>query len=70
VITTRLTKACLINPRQREFIKSTGCSKNLSLLQLLFYNVQKEHRQLRLVFVDIVKAFDAVNHQHILMGLK
>ncbi|NXC29159.1 POLR protein, partial [Campylorhamphus procurvoides] len=70
IMTTRLAKACLINPRQRGFIRVAGCSENLKLLQLLIHWAKRKHRDLGVVFVDIATAFDTVSHQHILMGLK
>ncbi|NXU93566.1 POLR protein, partial [Xiphorhynchus elegans] len=70
IMTAKLAKACPINPRQRGFIRAAGCSENLKLLQLIIRQAKKEHRQLGVVFVDIAKAFDTVNHQHILTGLK
>ncbi|KAJ7415740.1 hypothetical protein WISP_76382 [Willisornis vidua] len=33
-------------------------------------HVKREHRELGVVFVHIVKAFDTMSHQHILMGLQ
>ncbi|NXX85276.1 POLR protein, partial [Urocolius indicus] len=70
IITTRLTKACPINPRQRGFIKSAGCAENIKLLQLVIQNAKKEHRSLGVVFIDLAKAFGTVNHPHIISVLK
>ncbi|NXX51946.1 POLR protein, partial [Tricholaema leucomelas] len=70
ILTARLTKACPINPRQRGFIRSSGCAENLKLLQLIIRNAKKQHKPLGVVFVDLAKAFDSVNHAHILTVLK
>ncbi|KAJ7410486.1 hypothetical protein WISP_108386 [Willisornis vidua] len=70
VLTARLAKACPITSWQRGFIRASGCSENLKLLQLLIWHAKREHRELGVVFIDIAKAFDTVSHQHILMGLK
>ncbi|NXC28086.1 PO21 protein, partial [Campylorhamphus procurvoides] len=70
IMTARLAKGCPINLRQRGFIQAAGCSENLKLLQFLIHRAKREHRDLGVVFVDIAKAFDTMNHQHILMGLK
>ncbi|NWU82794.1 POLR protein, partial [Onychorhynchus coronatus] len=70
ILMARLAKACPINPRQKGFIKSPGCSENLKLLQLLIKTAKRQHRELGVVFVDIAKAFDTVSHQHIITGLK
>ncbi|NXF28228.1 POLR protein, partial [Rhodinocichla rosea] len=69
IATARLTKACPINPRQRGFICASGCAENLKLLQLVVKTAKREHKHLRVVFVDIAKAFDTVCHQHVLEGL-
>ncbi|NXC73169.1 POLR protein, partial [Anhinga anhinga] len=66
ILTARLTKACPTNTRQRGFIRSAGCSRNLKLLQLLIPNTKREHRPLGVVFIDLVKAFDTVSHSHII----
>ncbi|NXF98703.1 POLR protein, partial [Eubucco bourcierii] len=70
ILTARLAKACTINPRQRGFIRSSGCAENLKLLQLLIKKAKKQHRPLGVVFVDLAKAFDSVSHAHILAVLK
>ncbi|NWV30443.1 POLR protein, partial [Origma solitaria] len=57
-------------PRQRGFVRAAGCSENLKLLQTLVRSAKKEHRPLGVVFMDIVKAFDTMSHQHILHGLQ
>ncbi|NXW58502.1 POLR protein, partial [Eurystomus gularis] len=64
IMTERLTRACSINPRQRGFIRASGCSKNLKLLQLIVRHAKREHCELGVVFVDIAKAFDTVSHKH------
>ncbi|NXD45525.1 POLR protein, partial [Copsychus sechellarum] len=69
VVTARLGRACPINPRQRGFIRASGCSENLKLLQLVVRHAKREHRELGVVFVDIAKAFDTISHQHIITGL-
>ncbi|NXE70711.1 POLR protein, partial [Calcarius ornatus] len=69
IATARLSKACPINPQERGFICMSGCAKNLKLLQLAVKTAKREHKHLGVVFVDIVKAFDTVCHQHVLEGL-
>ncbi|NXH60152.1 PO21 protein, partial [Rhabdornis inornatus] len=70
IITARLSWVCPINPRQKGFIRASGCSENLKLLQLLVKHAKQEHCELGVVFVDIAKAFDTVSHQHIIKGLE
>ncbi|NXO67932.1 POLR protein, partial [Phainopepla nitens] len=65
----RLTRACPINPRQRGFIRASGCAENLKLLQLVGKHAKREQKDLGVVFVDIAKAFDTICHQHIVEGL-
>ncbi|NXA98715.1 POLR protein, partial [Melanocharis versteri] len=69
IITARLTRACPINPRQRGFIRASGCSENLKLLQLAVKYAKREQKQQGVVFVDIARAFDTVCHRHIFQGL-
>ncbi|NWW42053.1 POLR protein, partial [Panurus biarmicus] len=69
IVTARLTWACPISPRQKGFIRASGCSKNLKLLQLMVKYAKREHCELGVVFVDIAKAFDTICHQHIISGL-
>ncbi|NWU62955.1 POLR protein, partial [Pterocles burchelli] len=70
ILTTRLTKACPINPRQRGFIRSVGCAENLKLVQLLICHTKREHLPLGVVFVDLPKACDTVSHQRTIEALK
>ncbi|NWH69092.1 POLR protein, partial [Geococcyx californianus] len=70
ILTARLAKACPINPRQRGFIRSSGCAENLKLLKLLMTTAKKEHRPLAVVFIDLEKAFDTVSHDHLIEALK
>ena len=69
IMTERLARACPINPRQRGFISSPGCSENLKVLQGLLGHCKKERGQLAVVFVDFAKAFDSISHEHILCAL-
>ncbi|NWV08804.1 PO21 protein, partial [Ptilonorhynchus violaceus] len=69
IMTARLSKACPLISRQRGFIRAAGCSENVILLQSIIQTAKREHRELRLAFMDIAKAFDTLNHQHILSGL-
>lgn len=70
IMTMRLARACPLNPRQRGFIPSPGCSENLKVLQDLIRHCKKERNPLAVVFVDFAKAFDSVSHEHILCALK
>ncbi|NWJ07351.1 PO21 protein, partial [Crypturellus undulatus] len=72
ILSNRLRRACPINARQRGFIAAPGCSENLKLLQALIKSAKRDHRTLGVVFVNLAKAFDTVNHQHIfrLLGQK
>lgn len=50
IVTARLTSACPLNPRQKEFTCVLRCSKNLKLLQLLVKHCKREKRELGMVF--------------------
>uniref|UniRef100_A0A8B9QGS0 Reverse transcriptase domain-containing protein n=1 Tax=Apteryx owenii TaxID=8824 RepID=A0A8B9QGS0_APTOW len=62
ILTARLRRACLSNSCQRGFTAAPSCAENLKLLQVLI----RHHKTLAVVFVDLAKAFDSVNHHHIL----
>ncbi|NXA97132.1 PO21 protein, partial [Melanocharis versteri] len=70
ILTAKLSKACLLNSRQRSFIRVAGCFEHLKLPQTIICSAKREHRPLGVLFVDIAKAFDTVSHQHILRGLQ
>ncbi|NXA46160.1 POLR protein, partial [Nothocercus julius] len=69
ILSTRLQRACPMNKRQRGFIAAPGCLENLKLLQALIRSAKKDQRTRGVVFVDLAKAFDTVNHQHIFQVL-
>ncbi|NXG40421.1 PO21 protein, partial [Dromaius novaehollandiae] len=70
ILTARLRRACPINSRQRGFIAAPGCAENLKLLQMLIRYVKKDHKLLGVVFVDLAKAFDSVQHHLIFQVLR
>ncbi|KAF1427878.1 hypothetical protein FQV22_0009765, partial [Spheniscus magellanicus] len=69
ILTAQFIKACPVNPQQRGFIISSGCSKNVKLLQLLIQCAKREHQPLGAVFVGLTKAFNTVSHFHVIMAL-
>lgn len=70
ILTIRLARACPINPRQRGFISSPGCSENLMILQGIIGNSKAENKPLGVVFIDLAKAFDSISHEHISCALE
>ncbi|NWX94691.1 PO22 protein, partial [Nothoprocta pentlandii] len=66
VLSTRLRWACPIYKHQRGFIAAPGCLENLKLLQALIKSAKNYRRTLGVVLIDWAKAFDIVNHEHIL----
>ena len=41
VLTRRLVEVCKVNPRQKDFVKSSGCSENLALLDVIFQTCER-----------------------------
>lgn len=70
VLTHRLARACPINPRQRGFVSSPGCSENLMILGGLIKMSWARSERLAVVLVDFARAFDSVSHLHILEILR
>uniref|UniRef100_A0A673BF16 ribonuclease H n=1 Tax=Sphaeramia orbicularis TaxID=375764 RepID=A0A673BF16_9TELE len=65
ILTVCLSKACSIHPRQRGFIKASGCAENLLLLKGILELCKRERKSIAVVFIDFAKAFDTVSHAHI-----
>uniref|UniRef100_A0AAY4CRI0 Reverse transcriptase domain-containing protein n=1 Tax=Denticeps clupeoides TaxID=299321 RepID=A0AAY4CRI0_9TELE len=70
ILTKRLARACPLNPRQRGFIQSPGCSENLMVLKSIMEQAKRERKHLAVVFIDVAKAFDSVSHNHIVDVLR
>uniref|UniRef100_A0AAY4BVR2 Reverse transcriptase domain-containing protein n=1 Tax=Denticeps clupeoides TaxID=299321 RepID=A0AAY4BVR2_9TELE len=70
ILTKQLARACRLNPRQRGFIQSPGCSENLMVLKYIIEQAKWERKHIAVLFVDIAKAFDSVSHDHIVDVLR
>uniref|UniRef100_A0AAY4C4B0 Reverse transcriptase n=1 Tax=Denticeps clupeoides TaxID=299321 RepID=A0AAY4C4B0_9TELE len=70
ILTKRLARACPLNPRQRGFVQSPGCSENLMVLKSIMEQAKRERKHLAVVFIDVAKAFDSVSHNHIVDVLR
>lgn len=65
VLSTRMAKLVHLDPRQRAFRPTDGCSDNIFLLDLLLRYHHKQHESLYMASLDIAKAFDSVSHKTI-----
>lgn len=70
ILTRRLAVACPLNPRQRGFVQSPGCSENLMIFDTILEQAKRERKQLAVAFIDVAKAFDTVSHDHIVDVLR
>lgn len=59
-----------LDPRQRAFRPTDGCSENVFLLDLVLRHHREKHRPLFVASLDIAKAFDSVTHNTIRDTLK
>lgn len=65
VLSSRMAKLVHLDPRQRAFRPTDGCSDNIFLLDLLLRYHHKHHKPLFMASLDIAKAFDSVSHKTI-----
>uniref|UniRef100_A0A671TQN5 Reverse transcriptase domain-containing protein n=1 Tax=Sparus aurata TaxID=8175 RepID=A0A671TQN5_SPAAU len=70
VLTRRLAEVCKVHTRQKGFVKSSGCSENLPLLDGMIQTCKRNRKPLSVVFIDFAKAFDTVSHNHLWVTLE
>lgn len=54
-----------INPRLKGFAKSSGCSDNLALLDVIIQTCKRNREPLSVIFIDFTKAFDTVSNNNL-----
>ena len=52
-----------ITDRQKAYLPRDGLAENLWIIRNLIDNAKKNYKPLYMVFVDVAKAFDSVNHE-------
>uniref|UniRef100_A0A8C4W1R6 Reverse transcriptase n=1 Tax=Gopherus evgoodei TaxID=1825980 RepID=A0A8C4W1R6_9SAUR len=70
ILAKRLSEAVKICNRQKGFIAASGCEENISVLDNLMKGAKRNGDEIAIVFVDLAKVFDSVEHGHIIAGLK
>lgn len=70
ILAKRVLKGFKLNPRQRGFIDSSGCTENNYLLLKIMEDAKKHGKPLCVTFLDLAKAFDTVSHKHLVAGLE
>lgn len=66
---TKLQKCVPLNCRQKAFVPLHGCFQNVQILQGVVKMQKLAQKELNLVFLDLLKAFDTVQHQSIAKAL-
>lgn len=69
VLANRLNKSLCLEPEQRGFIKEDGINENIFLLDLILNRARAKVKETHLATLDLVKAFDSVNHEAIVRAL-
>ena len=65
----RMRKKFKINERQKAFVPVDGCYENVKILQNILQNSRKSKKEVNVVFLDLSKAFDTVQHDTIIKAL-
>lgn len=66
ILAKRKTKYVHLDSRQRAFIPSDGCSRNIFDLDIVLRHHRTQFKPLYMAPMDIAKAFDMVSHDTIL----
>uniref|UniRef100_A0A8C4TMG7 ribonuclease H n=1 Tax=Erpetoichthys calabaricus TaxID=27687 RepID=A0A8C4TMG7_ERPCA len=70
ILYTRLKSGILLNPRQKGFMDTVGCSENIQTLQAIIMAHKTHQKSLGMVFIDFEKAFDTVSHAYLFRILR
>ena len=65
ILAKRLSTMVSLDPRQRGFTATDGCSDNTTLIDLLLRNSHQTYKSCYLASLDVSKAFDSVSHNAI-----
>ena len=68
ILTRRLKDVVELNPLQKAFRKLEGCAKHIILIHGLIRDARKRNRSIFVVFLDLAKTFDSVNHDLLFRG--
>lgn len=70
VLDKRLRDYINLSSTQRGFSTSPGCHLNSSIVNGLLQQAKAMKKDMVIVFLDIMKAFDCIGHQHLLLSLE
>ena len=69
IVNQRLQKIPL-SPNQKGFVAEDGCAQNLWLVKSLVKDAKTHKKPMTLVFLDVAKAFDFVDHDMLINTAK
>ena len=70
ILARRLKGVVELNPLQKAFREVEGCAEHIILLHGLLREARTRNRSIFVVFLDLAKAFDSVNHVLLFRGLR
>jgi len=70
ILSQRLHRLAKLNPLQKAFREVEGCAEHVALLHGMMRDARKRNRSIFVVFLDLAKAFDSVNHELLTRALR
>ena len=70
ILAWRLKDVVELNPLQKAFRELEGCAEHKVLIHGLIRDARKRNRSIFVVFLDLEKTFDSVNHDLLFRGLR
>uniref|UniRef100_A0A8C4XFF0 Reverse transcriptase n=1 Tax=Erpetoichthys calabaricus TaxID=27687 RepID=A0A8C4XFF0_ERPCA len=70
ILYTSLKSGILLNPRQRGFMETAGCSENIQTLQAIIMAHKAHQKSFGMVFIDFEKVFDTISHAYLFRILR
>ena len=70
IINRRMLQLWPLSPRQKAFRHGDGLGDNVWFVKALIDKKRQERKKLNMTFIDVVKAFDSVSHQSILIAVR
>ena len=70
ILSWRLQRWTKLNPLQKAFREVEECAEHITLLNGMMRNARKRNRSIFVVFLDLAKAFDWVNHKLLTRALQ